>query len=215
MGSHQTSSQHFRRPQKCRLIAVRRAGLVIGASVTMALLLSACSIFSGPSQTGSGTKTPTPTGLSGSSSPEPTPSPTTTPTAGPQGFQVVFTENYTAAGCGGSYPLGTVCVTSSGSGQESELGTISLQRTSIYAPGGPDSCGPATTKGTLTLASGDSITFTGTGTFCRATQSANFTYKITGGSGTYLHATGGGTIQVPLPTSSSTGTETWAGTLQT
>jgi hypothetical protein len=67
----------------------------------------------------------------------------------------------------------------------------------------------------LTLATGDSITFTGTGNFCRATQAANFTYTITGGSGKYLHASGGGTILVPLPTSSSTGTEAWTGSLRT
>jgi hypothetical protein len=139
------------------------------------------------------------------------------PTASPTSlaFQVVFSDRYTAADCGSPYPAGTVCVTSSGSGQESHLGAISLQRTSIYAPGGSDSCGPATTKGTLTLATGDSIAFTGTGSFCRATQSATFTYKLTGGTGKYLHAAGGGAIQVPLPASSSTGTETWSGTLQT
>jgi hypothetical protein len=215
MSSHQTSSQDFRRRQKCRLLALRRAVLVATASVALAILLSACSIFSGTSTTGSSKKTPTAAPVS--TSPEPTLSPTMTATLGPssQKFQVVFTDHYTAADCGGTSPPGTVCVTSSGSGQETKLGVVSLQRTSIYAPGGADSCGPATTKGTLTLATGDSITFTGTGNFCRATQSASFTYTFTGGTGKYLHAAGGGTIQVPLPTSSSTGTESWAGTLQT
>ena len=215
MGSYQTSSQGIRSRQKCRYLTLRRMVLGAAASVALAILLSACSIFSGTSTTSSSTKTPT--ASPGSTSPEPTLSPTVTPTQGPssQKFQVVFTDHYTAADCGGTSPPGTVCVTSSGSGQEGKLGTVSLQRTSVYAPGGSDSCGPATTKGTLTLAAGDSITFTGTGNFCRATQSASFTYTFTGGSGKYLHATGGGAIQVPLPTSSSTGTESWTGTLQT
>jgi hypothetical protein len=213
MGYHQASSQDFRRRQNCRLLALRKPALVAAASVALAILLSACSLFSGTSTTSSSSKTPT--AVPGSTSPEPTLSSTVTPTLGPssQKFQVVFTDHYTAADCGGTSPPGTVCVASSGSGQESKLGAVSLQRTSIYAPGGSDSCGPATTKGTLTLVAGDSITFTGTGNFCRATQSASFTYKFTGGTGKYLHATGGGTIQVPLPASSSTGMESWTGTL--
>jgi hypothetical protein len=188
---------------------------VAAASVTLVILLSACNLFSSSSRTSSSTKTPT--AQPSSPSPEPTLSPTITPTSNPgsQSFQVDFTDHYTAASCGGTSPPGTICVSSSGSGQESKLGTVSLQRTSVYAPGGSDSCGPATTKGTLTLATGDSITFTGTGSFCRATQSASFTYKFTGGTGKYLHAAGSGAIQVPLPTTSSTGTEAWTGTLQT
>jgi hypothetical protein len=215
MGSHQTSSPDFRYSGKRRLIALWRAGLVTAVSVTLVLLLSACNLFSGSAATHSSRKTPTV--APGFTSTEPAASSTVTPTLGPssQAFQVVFTDRYTAAECGGTTPAGTICATSSGNGQESNLGTISLQRTSVYAPGGSDSCGPATTKGTLTLATGDSVTFTGSGTFCRATQSASFTFQFTGGTGTYLHASGGGTIQVPLPTSSSTGTESWAGTLQT
>jgi hypothetical protein len=89
-----------------------------------------------------------------------------------------------------------------------------LSRTSIYAPLGADSCASATTQGTLSLVNtGATVSFTGTGTFCGATQIADFTYTISGGTGAYQHATGSGSIHVPLPSSSSTGIELWNGTL--
>jgi hypothetical protein len=138
--------------------------------------------------------------------------PTATPN--PTVLQVDFTEQYSAGPCTGTSVSGTTCVTTTGTGQDAAHGSISLSRTSVYAAPGADFCSSATTQGTLTLANtGDSITFTGTGTFCRATQVANFTYTITGGTGAHAHATGSGSIYVPLPSSSSTGTETWTGTI--
>jgi len=151
-----------------------------------------------------------------SAAPTITPSPATPPTAtpNPDVLQVNFSDQYTAAPCGGTSPAGTTCVSTSGSGQDAALGDISLGRTSVYAPLGTDSCASATTQGTLTVsATGDTVTFTGSGTFCGASQIADFTYAITGGTGAYQHASGTGTIHVPLPSSSSTGTETWSGSL--
>jgi hypothetical protein len=206
-------------PEERKLLGLkpsRRTGLAVTALLLLAGALAACSTAQPASSSPSTSSTPTALpGQTGStatpSGGTATPAPTATPFAG--AFQVVFADQYTAATCSGTHPIGTICVTTSGTGQETGLGTISLSRTSIDAAGGADSCGPATTQGALTLAAGDIVTFTGTGTFCRATQVADFTYKITGGTRNYLHATGSGTIQVPRPTSSTTGTETWTGTL--
>jgi hypothetical protein len=138
--------------------------------------------------------------------------PTTTPN--PTVLQVEFAEQYSAAFCTGTSTPRTTCVSTTGTGQDAAHGRISLSRTSVYAAPGSDSCSSATTQETLTLAAtGDTITFTGTGTFCAATQTANFTYSITGGTGAYAHATGSGSIYVALPDSSSTGTETWTGSI--
>jgi hypothetical protein len=144
-----------------------------------------------------------------------------TPTApvasGP--FQLQFAEQYAVVACSGSEPAGTLCVATTGTGQGhnngASLGPVSLARSSVYAPAGSDSCGPATTRGTLTLAGGDTITFSGTGAFCRAQQTATFTYTITGGTGRYLRAGGTGAIVVPTPQSASAGSESWSGTLTT
>jgi len=193
-----------------------RLGLAVTILLFLLGTLAACNPTQTPTSAGSSTRTVPVVQPSATAIP-PTATPTIVPTATPDlgVFQVYFSDHYTAAACSGTYPTGTVCVTTTGSGQEAGLGNLSLSRTSIYAPGGSDSCGPATTQGTLGLATGETITFTGTGTFCRASQVANFSYTITGGTGQYVHATGKGTIYVPLPTSSSSGTEGWAGTLFT
>jgi hypothetical protein len=197
-----------------------RPGLV-GVAVAILLVLAlgalaACN--STPSQTHAPTSANTvPTGT-GQTAAGPTSTPGLLPTATPNPtvLQVDFTEQYTAAPCTGPSASGTTCVTTSGTGQDAAHGSITLSRTSVYAAPAADFCSSATTQGTLSLAStGDTITFTGTGTFCRATLVANFTYTITGGTGAYAHATGSGSIDVPLPTSSSTGTETWNGTILT
>jgi hypothetical protein len=134
-------------------------------------------------------------------------------------FQADFTEQYALITCDARQPKGTLCLSTSGTGTGTNggrnLGSVRLQRSSIYATGDASTCSPATTQGTLTLANGDIITFMGTGTFCRAFQAATFTYTITGGTGHYQHASGTGTINVPPPTSASAGAESWGGTLLT
>ena len=206
----------YHHPQR-KLVGRKLSRRTVPALATLLLLAGVVVACSPPGSTPSGTSKSNPATTGQTSSTATLAGGTATPTASPTpfsgAFQVVFTDQYSAAACSGGQPTGTICVSTSGSGQAVGLGTISLSRTSIYAPGGADSCGSATTKGTLTLATGDTITFTGTGTFCRASQAGSFSYKITGGTGSYLHATGSGTIQVPRPTSSSTGTESWTGTL--
>ena len=195
-------------------------GVVAGLSILVLVLgtLAACNSSPAHLHVSSSTKTvPAEQSSTVATGPTPTTPPVVQPTATPNPtvLQVDFTEQYTAVACtgAGSTP-GTTCVTSTGTGQDTAHGSISLSRTSVYAVPGSDSCSSASTQGTLTLtASGDTVTFTGTGTFCGATQIGNFTYTIAGGTGTYLHATGSGSIHVPLPSSSSTGTESWSGTL--
>lgn len=109
-------------------------------------------------------------------------------------------------------PAGSICFSGAGNGEMQPLGKVTFTRTAVYQPGGPDSCGPAKTQGVLTTASGDTISFSATGTFCRATQTATYTYKITGGTGAYKGATGTGTIQVPRPQSNTSETQSWSGT---
>jgi hypothetical protein len=189
-------------------------GAVVAVLVLVLGTLAACN--STPAQTHSATSTTTaPTVTSGAvNGPTSTPASLPTATADPTVLQLDFTEQYSAGPCTGTSASGTTCVNTTGTGQDAAHGSISLSRTSVYAAPGTDFCSSATTQGTLTLATtGDSVTFTGTGTFCRATQVADFTYTITGGTGAYAHATGSGSIYVPLPTSSSSGTETWTGSI--
>jgi hypothetical protein len=198
-----------------------RPGLV-GVAIASVLVVLALGALAGCNSTPTETHAPTsantgPTATGQTAAgPTSTAGPLPTATPNPTVLQVDFTEQYTAAPCTGTSASGTTCVTTTGTGQDAAHGSISLSRSSVYAAPAADYCSSATTQGRLTLAStGDTITFTGTGNFCRATQVANFTYTITGGTGAYAHATGSGSIHVPLPTSSSTGTETWTGSILT
>jgi hypothetical protein len=194
-----------------------QTGLAVAAAILLLVGLAACnsSAARSPSVSTRSATGSQPTANAASGSPtRPTIPPTATPN--PNVLQVNFSDQYTAAICGGTAPAGTTCVSTNGFGQDAALGGMSLSRTSVYAPLGADSCTSATTQGTLTVtATGDAIKFTGKGTFCAATQIASFTYTISGGTGSYQHATGSGSINVPLPSSSTAGTEIWSGSIFT
>lgn len=195
---------------------VRQTGFSVCTFFILLGALAACDSTPARTHTGSTTRTvPVEQPSVTANAPGSTPSPTTPPTATPNLgiFQVTFADQYSAVPCSGTSVAGMVCVTTTGSGQENGLGSISLTRTSVYTPSANGGCDSATTTGTLTLATSDTVAFNGTGTFCPAIEVANFAYTITGGTGQYLHATGTGTIQVPVPSSSSSGTEVWSGTL--
>ncbi|HUY79018.1 MAG TPA: hypothetical protein VMV29_19750 [Ktedonobacterales bacterium] len=140
-----------------------------------------------------------------------TPSITVPP--GGKALNVTFNEQYAFVTCDSSQPAGANCLTFNGNGTAASLGALTLARTAVYAPAQPGQCAAATTRGTLTLANNDTISFTGSGQFCPGTVSATYTYTIAGGTGAYQNATGSGTITTPAPDSSNTGTEIWAGTV--
>ena len=185
------------------------ASLRHGAIMFLVLLLGACGSAETPVSTPQSTTSPTSSATSVANGP--------TPTALPPGvalLQGTISENYATVSCPAGKPSGTICVAAGGTGPLSSLGTVSLTRKAILDPGGADSCGPSTMDGTLTVGGGgDSISFTATGTFCRGTGSARYTYTITGGTGSYQGAGGKGNITIPRPTSNSTDTLAWDGTL--
>lgn len=179
------------------------------AVIVLALLLSACG-----SETSVGTSTPQSTATP--STPATVVSHGPTATALPPGvaaLQGTLSENYATVSCPAGKPSGTICVSASGTGPLSSLGNVAIMRTASLDPGGADSCGPSTMTGTLTVDGGDTLSFAATGTFCRGTASARYTYTITGGTGAYRSASGKGNITIPRPPSSSTDILTWDGTL--
>ncbi len=184
------------------------ASLRHGAVIFLALLLGACSSVGTSVSTPQSTTPPTATATAVAQGP--------TSTALPPGIvqlQGTISEDYITVNCPSGKPSGTICVAARGTGQLSSLGDVSLTRNAILNPGGSDSCGPSTMDGMLIVGGGDTISFTATGTFCRGTGSARYTYTITRGTGIYLGASGKGNITVPRPSSSSTDVLTWDGTL--
>lgn len=199
-----------------RLLHVRR---LIWETVLLALLsgmllgsLASCSQDSARPPVAQATSTATaapPTAVQATATPAVTP--TSTPVS--HTLSVAFSVTITVVACSGAQPAGTLCVHVTGSGTSSALGKLSVERTAVLSPPGDDSCGPSTTTGKLTTASGDSATFRATGQFCRATSTATYTFTITGGTGRYHSATGSGSVQVPRLLDSNPPRETWNGTL--
>lgn len=194
-------STHNHRRSVARLFTLVALAVALG-------LLAACSPSTTAGSPTTGT-TPSTTG-SGPASQQAT----ATATIGPGMLQATLSEQFSADFCSQSsgQPAGAICFSGHGAGQVQPLGNVTFARTAIYQPGGTDSCGPATTQGTLTTVAGDTISFLASGTFCRATQTATYTYTITGGTGKYQGASGKGSIQIPRPKTSTSEIETWNGT---
>jgi hypothetical protein len=76
-------------------------------------------------------------------------------------------------------------------------------------------CGLAERHGALKLAQGATITIHAAGRYCVPGYPVQFTFTVTGGTGTYRHAAGGGTISVgPARNNPPTATEFWSGTIR-
>jgi len=133
-------------------------------------------------------------------------------------FQVTFHEQDAPFTCPPGQPPPFACLTFTGQGQATELGAITLVRQALVAAATESTgCHLVTSSGHLTAANHDRLTFTAPGDYCAATDTASYTYTITGGSGLYTGASGTGTITVQAATSSANGVETrteiWSGTL--
>jgi hypothetical protein len=108
-------------------------------------------------------------------------------------FQASVSETFTAGPCGKML----VCITAIGTGQAEHLGAISeaaLITVDVNPADQQNGCAPETRTTTLTAANGDTLTMYGTGfTRCPGSSEANDNYVVTGGTGRFQGASGGGT----------------------
>lgn len=133
-------------------------------------------------------------------------------------FQANFSERATIAACpASSRPIDT-CFGVTGYGISTPYGDISFSSFDInfLVPGKPPLdyrhdqgyCEPTTRQGTIAIGQ-DMVQFTASGTWCWPL--VHFDYRITGGTGAFLHAHGKGAIDIP---NSPDGlVEYWTGTL--
>lgn len=108
-------------------------------------------------------------------------------------FQALVSETFSAAPCG----TWAVCITATGAGQATHLGLIA-EHASVVIDTNPadrqNGCAPETRTTTMTAANGDTITMYGTGlTRCPGSDTANDSFAVTGGSGSFSGAGGSGT----------------------
>ena len=160
--------------------------------------------------TSSSTATATPTTL-----PTATSVPSPTPTIDRDPFQVNFLQHYQLIDCPAEPNQTNLCYNLQDDPSASSLGKISFAGTDIlYLLPEGTSCGPAERHGVLMLATGGTITIHATGRYCVPGYPVQFSFTVTGGTGKYQHATGGGTIAVgPARNNPPTADEFWSGSI--
>jgi hypothetical protein len=183
-------------------------------SVSVLVVLSLCFLAgcgaSSATTTSSSTPTAAPTTI-----PLATSVPSPTPTTDRDPFQVNFLQHYQLIACPTEPNPTNLCYTLQDDPSASSLGMISFAGTDIlYELPEGTRCGPAERHGALKLADGGTITIHATGMYCVPGYPVQFTFTVTGGTGKYLHAAGGGTIAVgPARDNPPTATEFWSGTI--
>ena len=178
---------------------------IIFWSALLLLLLSACGGSPAEQSSTYAGITPTPTFF-------PTPTPDHDP------FQATFIERAPVTTCPPSARPTDLCFNVSGSGTSIPYGAITFTSFDInfLAPGkppldyshDPGYCEPKTRQGSITIGK-NTVRFTASGTWCF--HLVHFVYQVTGGTGTFRHAHGKGSIDIPNPTSNLR--EFWTGTL--
>ena len=183
-------------------------------SVSVLVVLTLCFLAgcgaSPATTTSSSTPTATPTTI-----PLATTVPTPTPTKDRDPFQVNFLQHYQLIDCPAEPNPTKLCYTLQDDRSASSLGMVSFAGTDIlYVLPKGTSCGPAERNGALKLADRDTITIHAKGMYCIPGYPVQFTFTVTGGTGKYRHAAGGGAIAVgPARNSPPTAIEFWSGTI--
>ena len=184
-------------------------------SVPVVVVLSLCLLVGcGASPAATASRT-TPTTVPATLPPTPSVQ-SPTPTTDRDPFQVNFLQHYQIIACPDEQNQTTLCYTLRDDPSASSLGRVSFAGTDILyvRPQGSD-CGPAERVGVLKVAAGDAVTIHATGMYCVPGYPVQFTFTVTGGTGKYRHASGGGTIDVgPARNSPPTATEFWSGTIR-
>ena len=183
-------------------------------AVPLLVVLSLCFLAGcGASATTTSRSTPT---AAPATIPPATSMPTMTPTPDRDPFQVSFLQHYQLITCPAEPNPTTLCYTLQDDPSASSLGKISFTGMDIlYMRPQGSSCGPAERQGALKLADGDMIIIHATGRYCVPGYPVQFSFSVTGETGKYRHAAGGGTIAVgPARNSPPTADEFWSGSIR-
>ena len=188
--------------------------LMKSRSVPVLVVLSLCLLVGCSASPATTTSRPTST-TAPATLPAATSVPSPIPTADRDPFQVNFLQHYQIIDCPAEQNPTKLCYTLQDDPSTSPLGTVSFAGTDIlYVLPQGASCGPAERHGAFKLVGGDTISIQATGMYCVPGYPVQFIFTVTGGTGKYFHASGGGTIDVgPARNSPPTATEFWSGTI--
>jgi hypothetical protein len=130
----------------------------------------------------------------------------------PRSFSVNFEQKFKLTTCPAEAPAGFTCLDVTGNAKSMALGTLTFERTVLFDLRKFDklhpTCIPDETSGTLVLPGGI-LNFRAPGSVCLADGTASYGLIVTGGTGAYRGAAGGGRITVPPQTGPGNGRELW------
>jgi hypothetical protein len=130
----------------------------------------------------------------------------------PSSFSLDFEQKFKLAACPAEAPAGYTCLDVTGKAMNSALGSVTFERTVLFDLRRFDkqhpTCIPDETAGTLVLPGG-TLKFRAPGSVCLADGTATYGLIVTGGTGAYQGAVGGGRITVPPQTGPGNGRELW------
>jgi hypothetical protein len=126
-------------------------------------------------------------------------------------LDINFAQTFIVAPCPPNAPTADFCLSVTGVAKidrgEVQFNRVVLINGTLFDPAHP-TCIPDETSGTLTLPGG-TITLHAPGNVCLVDGIAAYNVVITGGTGAFAGALGGGQILVPPPETSTTGRELW------
>jgi hypothetical protein len=132
--------------------------------------------------------------------------------AQPSSFSLDFEQKFKLATCPAYAPIGFTCLDVTGKAMNAALGSVTFERTVLFDLRKFDkqhpTCIPDETAGTLVFRRG-TLTFRAPGSVCLADGTATYGLIVTGGTGAYQGAIGGGRITVPPQTGPGIGRELW------
>jgi hypothetical protein len=132
--------------------------------------------------------------------------------AASRSLNVNFEQKFALMSCPADVPAGFTCLEVTGTARSTAFGRLSFERTVLFDLRSFDklhpSCIPDETSGTLLLPKGR-LYFRAPGSVCLVDGSASYGLIVTGGTGAYEGALGGGRITVPPQASAGRGRELW------
>ena len=134
-------------------------------------------------------------------------------------FKATIHETFAPAVCPAGTATGTFCAVATGSGQATGLRTIaetSLGMVNLAELSPATGCAPEVATTTLTAANGDRLFLSTTGTYCPidpADAVDSGSYNVTGGTGRFAGAGGGGTYVTRANMGNGTSVTTMEGSL--
>ena len=124
-------------------------------------------------------------------------------------LSVNFEQKFALMSCPTDVPAGFTCLEVTGTAKSTALGRLRFERTVLFDLRRFDKLHPTCILDETSILPKGSLNFRAPGSLCLVDGSASYGLIVTGGTGAYEGALGGGRITVPPQASAGRGRELW------